>query len=57
MAVAHSLPAEAVIANLADYDARSGSLAERVLFNNRLVIVLLCLLATLVLAYPALELK
>jgi predicted RND superfamily exporter protein len=57
MAVAPALPAEAVIANLADFDARSGSLAERVLFNNRLLIVALCVLATLVLGYQALGLK
>jgi predicted RND superfamily exporter protein len=57
MAVAHALPAEAVIANLANFDSRSGSLAERILFNNRLVIVLLCLLATVVLGYQALGLR
>ena len=57
MAVAHSLPAEAVIVDLADFDTRSGSFAERALFNNRLVIVTLCLLATVVLGYQAFGLK
>ena len=57
MAVAHSLPAEAVIVDLADFDTRSGSFAERALFNNRLVIVTLCFLATLVLGYQAFGLK
>ncbi|MER2555746.1 MAG: MMPL family transporter [Thauera sp.] len=57
MAAVPALPAEAVIADLADFDARSGSLAERVLFNNRLLIVFLCLLATVVLGYQALGLK
>jgi uncharacterized protein len=40
-----------VIANVEDFDRNSGTLAERLLFNNRLVIVALCLVATVVLGY------
>ena len=49
MSHAHALPAEAVIGDLADFDSRSGSLAERILFNNRFTVVLLCLIVTVLL--------
>lgn len=39
--------------SLEDFDTNSGSLIERIFFNNRLIIVLICLLATLVLGYQA----
>ena len=39
--------------SLEDFDSSSGSLIERIFFNNRLIIVLICLLATLVLGYQA----
>src|SRR5450830_732489 len=39
--------------SLQDFDASSGSLIERIFFNNRLIIVLICLMATLVLGYQA----
>lgn len=52
-----SLPADAVIADLNKFDQRSGTFAERLLFNNRLVITLICLLITLVLGYQALGLS
>ena len=35
MSHAHDLPDGLVIRNLADFDARSGTLPERILFNNR----------------------
>lgn len=38
-----SLPGRAP---MADFDSRSGSLVERAIFNNRLIVVLLCLLLT-----------
>ncbi len=38
---------------LQDFDPKSGSAIERALFNNRLVIVLLCLIATVFLGYKA----
>jgi len=42
-----------VIEHLADFDKNSGNLAERLLFNNRLWVVLLCLLGTLALGWQA----
>lgn len=42
-----------VVANIEDFDRNSGSLTERFLFNNRWLIVLLCVLITLVLGYQA----
>lgn len=44
---AHTTDTGSVVADRGDFDARSGSLAERVFFNNRLMVVLLCLAATL----------
>ncbi|MFC3940081.1 RND transporter [Pseudomonas gingeri NCPPB 3146 = LMG 5327] len=52
-----SMPADAVIADLNAFDQRSGTFAERLLFNNRLVIVAICLLTTMVLGYQALGLS
>ncbi|CAD5378387.1 RND family transporter [Pseudomonas sp. OF001] len=57
MSHVQSLPAEAVISDLKEFDQRSGILAERLLFNNRLAIVVVCLLTTLVLGYQALGLS
>ncbi|SFB34643.1 hypothetical protein SAMN04515620_14719 [Collimonas sp. OK607] len=42
-----------VIRDLSAFDANSGSLVERVLFNHRLVVIVLCLLTTMVLGYQA----
>jgi predicted RND superfamily exporter protein len=44
-----------VIANIADFDRSSGSIVERVLFNNRPVILVLCLVVTIVLGFEALQ--
>ncbi len=57
MSHAHDIPDGVVIRNLADFDARSGSLPERLLFNNRLLIVVLCALVTALLGYQALGLS
>ena len=38
---------------LADFDQRSGNALERLVFNNRLVMVVVCAVVTLVLAYAA----
>ncbi len=46
-----------VIANLAQFDRRSGSLVERAFFNNRLLVVVICLVATLVLGFQARKLE
>ena len=42
-----------VIGSLAGFDRHSGSLAERLLFNNRLLVMVFCLLVTVVLGYQA----
>ncbi|MFZ6048092.1 RND family transporter [Pseudomonas sp. CR3202] len=42
-----------VIRELKGFDARSGNLLERLIFNNRMLVVLACLLATLALGYYA----
>jgi predicted RND superfamily exporter protein len=50
-------PTEAVIARVEDFDLQSGSWVERVLFNNRLVVVALCILITLVLGWQVTKLE
>ena len=57
MSHAQFIPAEAVIGDLQEFDKQSGTLGERLLFNNRLVIVAICLVTTLVLGYQALGLS
>ena len=42
-----------VVRDLADFDPRSGSLLERLVFNNRTLVVIACAIATLVLAWFA----
>ncbi len=46
-----------VIRRLEDFDSRSGNLAERALFNNRLLIVILCLFGTLLLGWQATKIQ
>ncbi len=46
-----------VVIDIKDFDPRSGSLAERLLFNNRIWVVLACLLATLLLGWQSLDLR
>lgn len=46
-----------VIARLEDFDAKSGSVVERAFFNNRMLVVLLCLLATVFLGWRGTDLK
>jgi predicted RND superfamily exporter protein len=48
-----NLGAMPVVRSLEQFDQRSGSLLERLVFNNRLAMVALCLLATLVLGHLA----
>jgi hypothetical protein len=48
---------DAVIRDVAAFDRRSGSLLERLLFNNRPAVLLICLITTLVLGYQALGLS
>jgi predicted RND superfamily exporter protein len=50
-------PMQQVIGELKDFDGRSGSLLERLIFNNRLLIVLACALLTLFLGYQTRDLR
>jgi uncharacterized protein len=52
-----STSTDAVIARLEDFDRRSGSWVERVLFNNRLVVMVLCALVTALLGWQATKLQ
>lgn len=45
------------ITDIADFDRKSGSLVERLIFNNRLVILFLCLMATIFFGYSALHVR
>ncbi|GLR65458.1 RND transporter [Acidocella aquatica] len=45
------------ISEIVDFDHGSGSLVERLLFNNRPVILLMCLLATLFFGFEAMHVK
>lgn len=57
MAIANNTPSQPIVTNLEDFDRRSGTLVERLLFNNRLVVVLLCVLVTAVLGFQATKLR
>ena len=46
-----------VISNLSQFDDQSGNFLERLIFNNRIAILLLCVLATLVLGYQSTKLQ
>ncbi|PKO28183.1 MAG: RND transporter [Betaproteobacteria bacterium HGW-Betaproteobacteria-18] len=46
-------PVMPVVGDLKSFDCRSGNLLERVIFNNRVLVLLACLVATLVLGYAA----
>ena len=52
-----NLGAPPVVASLADFDRQSGSWLERVLFNHRFIVVLLCVLMTAALAWQLPKLK
>lgn len=58
MNIAHS-PADdqPVIRDLADFDRKSGTLLEQILFNHRLTMVIVCVLLTLGLGFQATKLK
>ncbi|ATE58650.1 efflux RND transporter permease subunit [Thauera sinica] len=53
----HALAEHPVIRELRHFDASSGSLPERLLFNNRIVVVLFCLLLTVLLGFQATRLQ
>src|SRR5712671_363032 len=46
-------PAQPILATLDSFDQRSGSALERLIFQNRLAVIVLCVLATFVLGYQA----
>ena len=46
-----------VVRDLADFDRNSGTLAERVLFNHRGIVLVLCVLVSVVLGYEATKLR
>ena len=52
-AVADDLDQMPVIRGLADFDRKSGNLLERLVFNNRLAMVIVCAIITVVLGYFA----
>ena len=55
---AHSQqPAMPVVSDPAHFDRKSGSRLEQLVFNNRLPVLLLCLIATVVLGFFALKLE
>ena len=53
----HKLGRDAADTSLGDFDPRSGSLGERLIFNNRVVILVLCLLITAVLGLTAAKVR
>lgn len=55
--ISSKTPSQQVIAELANFDRQSGTLLERLLFNHRLAVVLLCALVTILLGYQATRLK
>lgn len=55
---AHSpQPTMPVVSDLAQFDRNSGSRLERLVFNHRISVLLLCLVATAILSYFALKLE
>ena len=46
-----------VVPRREDFDARSGNFLERLIFNNRLVLVIICALVTVLLGYQASKLE
>ncbi len=52
-----TLDAQPVVARLEDFDARSGSRAERALFNHRPWVMAICLVITLLLGWQAFGLR
>ena len=52
-----TIEATPVVRSLADFDIRSGSLLERMLFNHRRWVVLVCLLVTVLLGWQATKLQ
>ncbi|WP_291762422.1 MMPL family transporter [Limnobacter sp. UBA7229] len=56
MQVDNSLDQMPVVRSLSEFDSKSGSIVERLIFNNRVVLSVICLLLTLFLGYKATDL-
>jgi uncharacterized protein len=54
---AHHTKTDPVVGSLSEFDRNSGSAAERLLFNHRGLILLLCLLVTVVLGWQSTHLR
>jgi hypothetical protein len=54
-AVSDDLDKMPVVRKLADFDRNSGSILERLVFNNRLVMVAICAVITVALGYVAVQ--
>lgn len=50
-------PKQPIVERLEDFDTGSGNLVERILFNNRSAVLILCLIITAVLAWQALNIR
>jgi len=50
-------PQQPIVERLEDFDTRSGNLVERALFNNRLLVVILCLIASVFLGWQATHIR
>ncbi len=55
MAAPTNIEAMPVVRNLADFDLQSGNRLERLIFNNRVAVMLACLVVTMVLGYMAVQ--
>ena len=55
MAAPTHIEAMPVVRNLADFDLQSGNRLERLIFNNRVAVMLACLVVTIVLGYMAVQ--
>ena len=53
MSTVHDLEAMPVMRELADFDPRSGNWLERLVFNHRLAMMVVCAIVTIVLGYAA----
>jgi uncharacterized protein len=52
-----NVPQQPIVERLEDFDTLSGNLVERALFNNRLLVVIICLIATLFLGWQATHIR
>ncbi len=57
MSLHSNSPRQPIVERLEDFDTGSGNLVERVLFNNRSAVLILCLIITAVLGWQALNIR